>query len=397
MNKPRSRVNLRPRIRELYYITHIKNVQSILQRGIFSHQRIRDEDINYTPIYDEDIISRRQSIETPDGRSLWSFANLYFNARNPMLYRVRCEKSVDEIAVLGISQEILNRPDIYVTTGNAACDQSEILPISKTQGVLSKIVKETDRVWWGEADGSKRKIMAECLVPDYIPPQYVKSVYVADRKVRVNIQKDLISPFGLTIITEPGMFFRPSMQKALPPNISLLEGDMFFSRMQTLTVSVNLVGIMGKGVASRAKYQFPDVYVRYQEVCRNRQLKMGKPYLYKRESSTDRDLADEPSTLLRANAVTWFLLFPTKSNWKNDADIQGIEKGLQWIYENYEKVGIRELALPALGCGLGRLEWKDVGPLMCRYLSKLKIRVSIYMPAEKKIPEEMLTKEFLLP
>jgi hypothetical protein len=26
---------------------------------------------------------------------------------------------------------------------------------------------------------------------------------------------------------------------------------------------VNTVGVMGKGLASRAKYQFPDVYVRY--------------------------------------------------------------------------------------------------------------------------------------
>lgn len=63
--------------------------------------------------------------------------------------------------------------------------------------------------------------------------------------------------------------------------------------MQTLAVSVNTVGVMGKGLASRVKYQFPDVYVRYQDVCKTRELELGKPYLYKRESSLDSLLADE--------------------------------------------------------------------------------------------------------
>jgi len=172
---------------------------------------------------------------------------------------------------------------------------------------------------------------------------------------------------------------------------------MFFSRMQTLTVSVNVVGIMGKGVASRAKYQFPDVYVEYQDACRRGQLKMGKPYLYKRESSADYELADEPATLSKANAETWFLLFATKRHWREPADIQGIERGLQWLLENYKQQGIKELALPALGCGLGQLNWKDVGPLLCKYLSALDISVAIYLPVEREIPEEQLAKEFLLP
>jgi O-acetyl-ADP-ribose deacetylase (regulator of RNase III) len=97
------------------------------------------------------------------------------------------------------------------------------------------------------------------------------------------------------------------------------------------------------------------------------------------------------------NGETWFLLFPTKRNWREDADISGIETGLQWIVANYKNEGIKSLALPALGCGLGNLEWKQVGPLMCKYLSLLDIPVFIYLPTEKKIPEEFLNPRFLLP
>jgi len=382
------------RIRELFYITHIDNIPSILKRGIFSHERVHVEGIRFKHVYNEDIIEKRKEIKTPNGRSLWGFANLYFNARNPMLYKLKCDGLLENIAVLGISPEILSRQDIYVTTGNAAHGQSDILPISSARKLLPKIVKETDRQYWGEANGSKRKIMAECLVPDVITPDYMKSIYVANYETLYKIKET--TQFS-AFIRHPDMFFQPSKKIDLTSRLSLLEGDMFFSRMQTLTVSVNVVRIMGKGVASRAKYQFPDVYVTYQDACRNGQLKMGKPYLYKREASADLEMADEPETLSKPNSETWFLLFATKRHWRDLADIEGIEKGLQWVCENYKREGIKELAIPALGCGLGRLEWEDVGPLLCKYLSTLSIPVSIYLPAEKKIPDKFLSKEFLLP
>jgi O-acetyl-ADP-ribose deacetylase (regulator of RNase III) len=182
----------------------------------------------------------------------------------------------------------------------------------------------------------------------------------------------------------------------LTRNLSLVDGDMFFSKLQTLTISVNCVGIMGKGLALRAKYQFPDVYVAYQDLCRARKLKMGTPCLIRREVSLDYELADEPSTLSNSNLEKWFLLFPTKNHWREKSDITGIEQGLQWIRDNYQSQGMKSLAVPALGCGLGQLEWRDVGPLLCKYLSALDIQVAIYLPREQKIPEELLSKDFLL-
>ena len=92
------------------------------------------------------------------------------------------------------------------------------------------------------------------------------------------------------------MFFQPRFATRIG-NISLVNGDMFFSDMQTLTVSVNLQGIMGKGLASRAKYQFPDVYVVYQDACRSKRITATKPCLYKREASFDEELADLTSPL----------------------------------------------------------------------------------------------------
>ncbi|MBA7712627.1 hypothetical protein ES703_121610 [subsurface metagenome] len=384
-----------PRTKGLYYITHINNVLSILERGALSHERVKSEDIQFTPIYDAEIVENRRRRETPDGRTLWSFANLYFQPRNAMLYRVLHEKSTDDIVILAVRPDVLSRPDIFISTGNAAHSASNILPASEGQKVISQIKKDTDKEYWTEEDGSKRKMMAECLVPDVIPPEFVQAIYVASHDA-VDRMKAMLQQPNLPVIPEPRMFFQPFRKIDITAYLSVIDGDMFFSKMHTLTVSVNCVGVMGKGLASRAKYQFPDVYVTYQDLCRKRKLQMGKPHLYKRESSFDYQLADEPSTLSNANSETWFLLFPTKQHWRHRADINGIEKGLQWLLDNYKNEDIKSLAIPALGCGLGRLMWREVGPLLCRYLAELRIPVQIYLPAEGKVPEELLSQDFLL-
>ena len=386
----------RPEITGLYYITHIDNVPSILRMGIFCHERIETEHVEYTRIYDKDIVANRQGIYVPDGRSLWEFANLYFQPRNPMLYRVLNEKSPKEIAIISVQPNILDRLDIYISTGNAAHSSSEILPSGEGRKIIPQIIKDTLMVeYWKAADGSKRKIMAECLVPDMLPVDVIEAIYVESHEVKKRLEPLILSS-GIPVIPEPHMYFLPYSRYGLASNLVLVEGDMFFSRNQTVTVSVNTVGIMGKGLASRAKYQFSDVYVYYQDLCRSKKLKMGRPQLYKREVSLDYELADEPQSLTNGNEEKWFLLFPTKRHWRERADITGIEEGLKWLANNYKEEGIKSLAIPALGCGLGRLDWKDVGPLMCRYLKTLDINVAIYLPAEKKIPKELLSEDFLL-
>ena len=187
------------------------------------------------------------------------------------------------------------------------------------------------------------------------------------------------------------MFFRPRSSTRITEKLNIANGDMFFSTLQTLTVSVNTVGIMGKGLASRAKYQFPDVYVQYQDLCRKKSLQLGKPALYKRDS--DLVTNDYPDVV----DGKWFLLFPTKDHWKNDSRIEPIEEGLRWLLDNYKKLGIESLAIPALGCGLGNLSWGEVGPLMCKYLSQLDITCTIYLPQDKDIPEEYLRPDYLMP
>ena len=382
-------------IRELYYITHIDNLPSILARGVFSHEKVKTEGIAITHIYDADIVSRRSQLTAPDKNSLWSYANLYFQPRNAMMYRVVHEKEAENLAVVGVNRNVMTEQGVFITDGNAAHETTQFYPPSKGLGVLRQQWSIIMNDWWNRDDGSKRKIMAECLIPGHVKPEHIQTIYVANNSVQDTV-KEKIGNSHVTVSSEPDMFFQPYSRTRIGDNISLIDGDMFFSNLQTLTISVNLQGVMGKGLAARAKYQFPDVYVAYQDVCRAKRITATKPYLYKRESSLDEELADIGAPIVEPNAVKWFLLFATKRHWKDNSRLDDIEGGLAWVRDNYQRQGIQSLAMPALGCGLGGLSWKKVGPLMCQYLHGIDISVAIYLPREHQIETLYKTEAHLL-
>ena len=168
-------------------------------------------------------------------------------------------------------------------------------------------------------------------------------------------------------------------------HITLENGNIFLTNYQTIVITVNCAGVMGKGIALQAKDLFPDAFLYYKDLCEKDEMHMGEPVLY-----------DKPSKTLQGPGKEYIklLLFPTKQHWKMPGDIVSIEKGLQWLVDNYEKCGIKSLAIPALGCGNGGLNWKDIGPLLYKYLGKMNIPVEIYYPSGT--PEKYLDVEFLL-
>jgi len=153
-------------------------------------------------------------------------------------------------------------------------------------------------------------------------------------------------------------------------------GDIFKSTAQTLVNTVNCVGVMGKGIAKEFKKRYPDMFQDYAARCEVGAVQLGKPYHYT-------DLFSEIS----------IVNFPTKKHWRSPSRLRDIEDGLDYFLEHYEGWALRSVAFPPLGCGNGGLEWRDVGPLMYRKLSQLKIPVEIYAPYGT--PGKQLSETFL--
>ncbi len=156
---------------------------------------------------------------------------------------------------------------------------------------------------------------------------------------------------------------------------SVLEGDLFESKAQTLVNTVNTEGVMGKGIALQFKKRFPEMYQDYLRRCKRGEVRLGRPYLFK---------GLEPP---------WVLNFPTKDHWRSLSRLSDIIEGLDFLKKHYDEWGITSLAVPPLGAGNGGLEWRVVGPTLYRILSTFDIPVEIYAPYGT--PSTELSGEFL--
>lgn len=147
--------------------------------------------------------------------------------------------------------------------------------------------------------------------------------------------------------------------------IRLVRGSIFDSDAEALVNAVNTVGVMGKGLALQFKQRYPRNYQLYREACRNNQVCLGK------------------MLVVPTNQVTnpkWIINFPTKTHWREPSQLSYIERGLVDLVQQVSFYGINSLAVPALGAGLGGLDWEDVKAMLLRYLSALNIPVTIYEP-----------------
>ena len=313
------------------------------------------------------------------------------------MFRTVHQKDLKNFAVVGLDKKVLDEQDIVITDGDAAKEPTQFYRLPEGLKILKKQWSIIENDWWNNSNGSKRKMMSECLVPNYVKPGYIDSVYVANNTLQ-NEVKEIVNNPKITVDSQPAMFFQPHRRTEIGQHISLIDGgDIFFSELQTLTVTVNLKGIMGKGLALRAKDQFPDIYVEYGKACRSKKVTSARPYIYKREVSVTDELMDlKPHDQNIKNPMKWFLLFATKRDWRAKSRIEDIDAGLKWLEKNADKEGIRSIAMAALGCANGGLNWADVAPLMCQSLDRIGIPTEIYLPREYPIEPKYLTESHLL-
>lgn len=187
-------------IRALYYITHIDNLPSILAKGILSHARIKSESVRYTPIYNVDIVNKRRNKHTPANKSLWHYANLFFQPRNAMLDGLvnpqypENHETRQNLAVLGIANTVLQEQGIFITDGLAADDLTRIYPRSEGLNILQAqqgMLKSDKWISWYDSDKIKRQLMAECLVPNQVDPTHIQRFIIADQSIANSLQNRL--------------------------------------------------------------------------------------------------------------------------------------------------------------------------------------------------------------
>lgn len=144
------------------------------------------------------------------------------------------------------------------------------------------------------------------------------------------------------------------------------KGDLLRAQVDALINPVNCVGVMGKGLALQFRKEYPEMFRVYALACEAGEVLPGRIHVW-------------PTG---AAALPRFILnFPTKRHWRDASRLDDIEAGLRDLVAVIQRLGIRSIAIPALGAGLGGLEWSAVRPLIVQVLEPLvAAEVHLYEP-----------------
>lgn len=147
--------------------------------------------------------------------------------------------------------------------------------------------------------------------------------------------------------------------------IEFKTGDILQANAEALVNTVNCVGIMGRGVALQFKNEYPNNFKAYKAACDRDEVQPGRMFVY------------ETGML----GPKYIVNFPTKRHWRGKSRIEDIESGLRALAAEIRNRGIRSIAIPPLGAGLGGLNWADVRPRIESALRGIEdLRVIIFEP-----------------
>ncbi|MCO5761728.1 MAG: macro domain-containing protein, partial [Chromatiaceae bacterium] len=125
----------------------------------------------------------------------------------------------------------------------------------------------------------------------------------------------------------------------------LTRGNLLEADVEAVVNTVNTEGVMGKGVALQFRKAYPDNYEAYRRACEADEVQPGRMFIFDRQALTN---------------PRFIVNFPTKRHWRSPSRMEDIESGLKALVADVHRLGIRSVAVPPLGCGLGGLPWPEV-------------------------------------
>ena len=160
--------------------------------------------------------------------------------------------------------------------------------------------------------------------------------------------------------------------------IEFRQGDILEADVEALVNTVNCVGVMGRGIALQFKEEFPDNFKAYAAACKRQEVQPGRMFVFERQQLRN------PKFIIN---------FPTKRHWRGDSRLGDVEDGLHALVGEIRERGIRSIAIPPLGSGLGGLDWGQVRSRIEAALAPLdEVSVIVFEPREGANPARKAAK-----
>lgn len=147
-------------------------------------------------------------------------------------------------------------------------------------------------------------------------------------------------------------------------SIRYVTGNILDDDAEALVNPVDCVGVMGAGLAKQFERRHPGSCALYEIACREGMVEPGRVFC----------TGGVPER-------KFIVHFPTRRHWPDPSGLAWIDDGLYDLIRLVDNSGIRSIALPMLGCGLGGLPWPDVLSLIKWHFSRLPdVDARVYGP-----------------
>lgn len=144
--------------------------------------------------------------------------------------------------------------------------------------------------------------------------------------------------------------------------LKFVKGNILDSSCEAIVIPVNCVGVMGKGLALYASERYPDGFLRYRESCKSGSLLPG-------------------GVVIDVTLKGYYFHLATKNHWRYPSKKEWIEVGLYNLEKRCEALSIKSLAIPAIGCGNGKLDWDWVeGQIKVSKIGEIVENCEVYKP-----------------
>jgi O-acetyl-ADP-ribose deacetylase (regulator of RNase III) len=137
-------------------------------------------------------------------------------------------------------------------------------------------------------------------------------------------------------------------------------GNLLDSKAKGLVNPVNCIGVAGAGLALQFRNRWPVQVAEYTAFCKAGKMRPGVIH--------DALLPDGRR----------ILSVPTKQHWRDTSRLEVIGLGLAGLKAYLKATGMKSVALPPLGCGLGGLPKSQVAMLIWAWLDDSPAAIHLY-------------------
>lgn len=145
--------------------------------------------------------------------------------------------------------------------------------------------------------------------------------------------------------------------------IRYLNSDIFIHKADAIVDPCNCLGAQGAGLSKLFAVGFPVYSKRYRMAC-TEGLVVGQLVL-----SDDRE-----------NGFNFVIGVPTKYDFRKKSQISFVDKGCKSLVDLCNKLDIKSINVPALGCGCGKLRFDDVKKVYEKHFTQSETLFNCFTP-----------------